>query len=120
MAISTLFHEAPLDVLREHPQVLLELLALGRAEIELPVRAVVTVLESTVIEVVPAHRHADFVAELRDEAGGEVRAVVVLEVQRRADASKPRAWMQMVASAHGPHGVDVALVVLTFDEATAR
>jgi hypothetical protein len=119
VAISTLFHEAPLDVLREHPEVLLELLALGGVQLDLS-RPTVTVLESTAIEVVPAHRHADFVAELRDEAGGPVRAIVVLEVQRRPDPDKPRAWIQMVASVLGRHAARVVLVVLAFDEATAR
>ncbi len=119
MAISTLFHEAPLDVLREHPQVLLELLALGQVQLPLSSQTTVTVLESTAIEVVPAHRHADFVAELRDTADGPLRAIVILEVQRRADPEKPRAWIQMVASALGRHAVRVVLVVLTFDEATA-
>ncbi len=120
VAISTLFHEAPLDVLREHPEVLLELLALGGVQLDLASPQTVTVLESTTIEVVPAHRHADFVAELRDEAGGPVRAIVVLEVQRRPDPDKPRAWIQMVASVLGRHGARVVLVVLAFDEATAR
>lgn len=120
VAISTLFHEAPLDVLREHPEVLLELLALGHVQLDLSSRPTVTVLESTAIEVVPAHRHADFVAELRDETGGPLRAIVVLEVQRRADPDKPRAWIQMVASALGRHAARVVLVVLAFDEATAR
>jgi len=118
VAISTLFHEAPLDVLREHPEVLLELLALARAPLELGPRGTVTVLESSSIEVVPAHRHADFVAELRAEAG-ELCAVVVLEVQRQVDRHKPLAWTQMVASALGRHGVEVVLVVLSFDETTA-
>ena len=119
VAISTLFHEAPLDVLREHPQVLLELLALGEVQLPLSSQTTVTVLESTAIEVVPAHRHADFVAELRDTADGPLGAIVILEVQRRADPEKPRAWIQMVASALGRHAVRVVLVVLTFDEATA-
>jgi hypothetical protein len=119
VAISTLFHEAPLDVLREHPEALLELLALGKVKLGLASRPTVTVLESTAIEVVPAHRHADFVAELREEAAGPVRAIVILEVQRRVAPEKPRAWIQMVASALGRHAVRVVRVVLTFDEATA-
>jgi hypothetical protein len=45
VAISTLFHEAPLDVLREHPQLLLELLALGRAGLALGPHTSVTLLE---------------------------------------------------------------------------
>jgi len=78
------------------------------------------VLESSAIEVVPAHRHADVVAELRNDAGAAPRAVVVFEVQRRVDRDEPVAWTQMLASALGRHGAEAQLVVLAFDEATAR
>jgi hypothetical protein len=100
VAISTLFHEAPLDVLREHPEVLLELLALGGVQLELS-RPTVTVLESTAIEVVPAHRHADFVAELRDrtEGGmeGEARGRAEGEARGRAEG-EARTLLKLLAS----------------------
>lgn len=79
MARESIFHAAPLDLLRDTPALVLELLRLARGE-QLPSEpsaepmreAHVSVVDSSAIEAVPTHRSADFVALVREAADAPV------------------------------------------------
>lgn len=127
MARESLFHAAPLDLLRDSPALVLELLHLARGE---PLHGEpstepthgrhVSVVDPSAIEAVPTHRSADFVALVREAAHAPVSLVAVVEVQRRSDAEKRFAWPQLLAGLAARHRAPVELVVLCFDEHTAR
>lgn len=127
MARESIFHAAPLDLLRDSPALVLELLRLARSEAlsseqgaERSPEAHVSVVDPSSIEVVPAHRSADFVALVREAPDAPVALVAVVEVQRRSDAEKRFAWPQLLAGLAARHRAPVELIVLCFDRATAR
>ena len=113
----SLSHQAPLEVLRDHPEAVLELLRIaGRLSDE--TKLAVVVLDTELAEAVPSTRRADLVVLLEDEEGRAHR-VVVVEIQRKRDDKKLLAWPLYVAYLHSEHHVSVTLLVITFDAATA-
>jgi hypothetical protein len=117
---TSLIHEAPLDVMREHPAVVLEVLVKGGAS--LPVEAaplIGVVAESTVTEVSPVHWSADLVIVFGEPGASAPKLVVVVEVQRDRDPSKRYAWPQYVIALAARHRAPVLLLVWVFDVTTA-
>ncbi len=126
MARESIFHAAPLDLLRDSPALVLELLRLARGEPlsseldeVLAPEAHVSVVDPSSSEAVPTHRSADFVALVRETLDAPVALVAVVEVQRRRDAEKRWAWPQLLAGLAARHRAPVELIVLCFDERTA-
>jgi hypothetical protein len=116
---TSLIHEAPLDVMRERPAVLLDVLA--TAGVSLPIEAArleVVLTESSMTEVAPAHWSADLVAVV-GEPGSPPKLIVVVEVQRDRDPSKRYAWAQYVMALATRHRAPVLLLVWVFDAAIA-
>ncbi len=117
----SLLHEAPLDVLRDAPATVVELLRLAPGSTVLSFGAAdlqAIVIDSELTEAVPLARRADLVVELSDDSEG-LRQLVVVEVQRDADPEKLYAWPLYVAHLHARHRVPVTLLVLTFDDSVA-
>jgi hypothetical protein len=117
MANVSLFHEAPLEVLREEPNALLDLLRV--AGVEIPTRAIVQPLETELVDATPMVRRPDFVALLKPP-GEDATEVVVFEVQRDRDQEKPLAWLDYIALLHRKHRLPVRVLVLVFDRDVAR
>lgn len=125
MAHESIFHAAPIDLLRDSPRLVIDLWRLARGELSLDADEElspldVTVVDPSAIDVAPSHRSADFVALLRTGPGGPVSVALVVEVQRRADEAKRWAWPQILATLAARHRAPAMLVVLCFDELTAR
>ncbi|NUO48621.1 MAG: hypothetical protein HOV80_07165 [Polyangiaceae bacterium] len=119
MSKTSLVHEAPLDVMRERPAVVLDVLV--AAGVSLPTNAErleVAVAESNLTEASPVHWSADLVTVIA-EPGGPPKLVVVVEVRRERDPTKQFVWPQYVAALAARHCVPVVLVVWAFDAATA-
>lgn len=118
MANASLLHEAPLEVLRENPDVIVDLLALLGWPLR-PAPYFAHVEDPDATEVVPVHRRADFVAVVG--RGDEIRAeaVVIVEVQRQVDDDKQYAWAQYISGLAAEHRAPVTLVVWTFEPRVA-
>jgi len=118
VANTSLVHEAPLEVLRESPDVVVDLLALLGHPLR-PAPYFAYEADPDTSEVVPAHRSADFVAIVRHGDEQHIAAVVIVEVQRQIDRDKGYAWAQYVAGLAAAHRAPVELLVWTFDERVA-
>jgi hypothetical protein len=106
-------HEYLVDVCREAPQLVADLLRLHGVEVgPAPVARVV---EAGLAEAVPVEWRVDLVVTL----GEPVERVVALEVQLRRDDAKHTAWPIYAALLQARHGVPVDLVVLAPDLAVA-
>jgi hypothetical protein len=113
----SIFHEAPLDVLREHPEAVLDLLRVAGQPA--PSDIAVVMLDSELAEAVPSVRRADLVFLLRNQDLVACHAIIV-EVQRDRDDEKLFAWPHYVSYLHARHRVAITLLVLTFDEDVCR
>ncbi|WP_434045831.1 MULTISPECIES: hypothetical protein [Sorangium] len=91
----TLEHNALVEMFREHPELAPRLLA-TLLHVEVPPRAAVAVVESSLDQLIPVEFRADLVLELRDESDALVLAIVI-EVQRDVDPDKKFSWPAYVA-----------------------
>lgn len=110
-------HEAPLEVCDNHPGVVASLLTLLLGE-ELPaydeLRMEPADFTQTVAKEYRADRALVFLRQKRPVLA------VIIEVQRRRDERKRRAWPIYTAALYGRLGCPTYLLVVTLDEATAR
>lgn len=114
----SLTHELLVHVLREHPGVVLELLARLSGQDYGGAHEVMSTA-ATLAELEPAEYRADVVLRLR--ASSEVPAsALVVEVQLQVDDDKRFVWPLYVAGLRARLRCPVALVVLTLDERVAR
>jgi hypothetical protein len=117
---TSLVHEAPLDVIREHPAVVLDVLStVGHPLPADPALLDVVVAESTLTDAAPVHWAADLVVVIGEPASSRPKLVVVVEVQRDPDPDKRFAWPQYVAALAARHRAPVLLLVWVFDAGTA-
>ena len=86
----TLEHNGLVEMFRENPNLAPHFLA-TLFGIEIPPYTTVSVVESSLDQMIPVEFRADLVLELRDANGGLVLAIV-LEVQRDDDPDKKYAW----------------------------
>lgn len=114
----TVSHEAPLDILRKQPGVLLELLRLAGDPIaDEPLRAELGA--SSLTEANPSVLNADLVSVIRDDHGAK-RRVVVVEVQRARRDDKFASWAQYLAYLSAHEEAPVTLLVIALDRAVAE
>ena len=110
-------HEAPLEICDQHPRVVASLLDLLLGA-ELPVydelRMEPADFTQTVAKEYRADRALVFLRRKRPVLA------VILEVQRRRDEKKRRAWPVYTAALFSRLGCPTYLLVVTLDEATAR
>ncbi|MEB3327881.1 MAG: DUF4351 domain-containing protein [Candidatus Sericytochromatia bacterium] len=106
-------HEYLVDVCREAPQLVADLLRLHGKEV--PVAATARVVEAGLTDAVPVEWRADLVVTL----GEPVWRVVALEVQLRRDTAKHVAWPVYGALLQAKHNAPFDLVVLAPDPAVA-
>jgi hypothetical protein len=97
MPTLTVTHEAPLELIRQHPALAVELV---RATIGLPLPAGLEARlgPTDLNDVIPAQYTADSVVTLHDQATGEPFMVVIVEPQGRADADKQYSWPAYVTN----------------------
>ena len=110
-------HEAPLDLLREDPSLLLRLVreAAGR-ELVRGERA--QLVDANATQSVPVERRADGVVLVTDDDGVTSGAFVV-EVQIAVDEDKLFSWPLYVAALHARHRCPTCLVVIALSKRVA-
>jgi hypothetical protein len=113
----SLQHEAPLEIFDQHPRVVASLLSL-LVEEALPdfdeLRMEPADFTQTAAREYRADRALVFLRRARPVLA------VILEVQRRRDEKKRRAWPVYTAALYGRLGCPTYLLVIALDEATAR
>jgi hypothetical protein len=117
----SLFHEAPIEVLRQQPRTILELLRLAGQALPAsdPSSVAVEVVDSALTEPQPKVGQADLVVRLAD-ADGRTLQLVVLEVQSATDPDKPAAWLHYVARLVTLHRAPVTVIVIALASGVAR
>jgi hypothetical protein len=91
MPTLTVTHEAPLELIRQHPSLAVELVR-ATLSIPLPEDLEARLGPTDLNNVVPAQFTADSVITLHDPETGEPVLVAIIEPQGRADVDKQYAW----------------------------
>jgi hypothetical protein len=94
----SLTHEAPIELIRQHPELAVDLLR-SVTDIELPGQPSVTLSATDMSEVIPKQYLADVVVVISDAATGRPVLSVIIESQVREDETKQYSWPVYVASA---------------------
>jgi hypothetical protein len=112
-------HEGPVDLVREHPELAVELVR-GRPGVKLPAQPVVSLAPTDMSAVVPVQYLADMVVLVSDAATGKPALAVIIEPQLRDKETKRFSWPVYVATARRVNKCPAAiLVVLCPDPAEA-
>ena len=112
-------HEGPLDLVRQHPEIAVDLIA-GTPGIRLPRQPAVSLAPTDMSAVVPVQYLADMVVLISDAATGNPVLAVIIEPQLRDSATKRYSWPVYVTTARRVAGCPAAvLVVLCPDPAEA-
>src|ERR1700729_3083484 len=83
-------HEGPLDLVRQHPELAVELVQ--GAGVELPGEVAVSLAPTDMSSVVPVQYLADMVVLITDAATGEPALAVIIEPQLRDSDTKRYSW----------------------------
>jgi len=97
MPTLTVTHEAPLELIRQHPSLALELVR-AALNVPLPEGLEARLGPTDLNNVVPAEFTADSVVTLHDPGTGEPVLVVIIEPQGRADVDKQYSWPAYVTN----------------------
>jgi hypothetical protein len=112
-------HEGPLDLVRQHPEIAVDLLR-GTVGIVLPGRVSVSLAPTDMSAVVPVQYLADMVVLISNAATGEPALAVIIEPQLRDSDTKRYSWPVYVTTARRVAKCPAAvLVVLCPDLAEA-
>jgi len=112
-------HEGPLDLVRQHPDIAVDLIA-GTPGIRLPRQPAVSLAPTDMSAVVPVQYLADMVVLISDAATGKPALAVIIEPQLRDNATKRYSWPVYVTTARRIAACPAAvLVVLCPDPAEA-
>ena len=84
-------HEAPIELIRQHPGLAVELLQ-AMSDVDLPSDIAVSLGPTDLSEVVPVKFLADAVVIVADKATGEPALVIIIEPQGRDDSTKEFSW----------------------------
>lgn len=110
-------HESLVAILREHPELVLDLL---RSAFHLDASGEIEVAPSNLTTLHSPHHRADLVVVLRAPGDRRPRRALVIEVQLQRDPDKRLRWPVDVALTRARLRCPVTLVVITLDAATAR
>lgn len=91
-------HEGPVDLVREHPEIAVELVR-GRPGVKLPAQPTVSLAPTDMSAVVPVQYLADMVVLISDAATGQPALAVIIEPQLRDEETKRFSWPVYVATA---------------------
>jgi hypothetical protein len=112
-------HEGPLDLVRQHPEIAVELVQ-GTAGIKLPGEIAVSLAPTDMSAVIPVQYLADMVVLISDAATDEPVLAVIIEPQLRDSETKRYSWPVYVTTARRTAKCPAAvLVVLCPDPAEA-
>lgn len=91
-------HEAPIELIRQHPGLAVELLQ-AMSDVDLPSDIAVSLGPTDLSEVVPVKFLADAMVIVADKATGEAALVIIIEPQGRDDPTKEFSWPAYVTVA---------------------
>ena len=91
MPTLTLSHEAPLELIRQHPGLALEL-ARAMTDVPLPGQVSISLAPTDLSQIAPVQFLADSVVVITDEVSGEPLLAIVVESQGRDDPTKQFSW----------------------------
>ena len=91
-------HEAPIELIRQHPGLAVELLQ-AMSDVDLPAEITVSLGPTDLSEVVPMKFLADAVVIVEDKATREPALVIIIEPQGRDDPTK--AFFLLAGLPHG-------------------
>jgi hypothetical protein len=112
-------HEAPIELIRQHPELTVGLLR-SVTDIKLPGNPSVALSAADMSEVIPQQYLADTVVVISDAATGQAVLLVVIESQAQDDETKEYSWPAYVASARLVYRCPAAvLLVICSDPAEA-
>jgi hypothetical protein len=115
----SLTHEGPLDLVRQHPEIAVDLIQ-GTDGITLPAEVAVALAPTDMSAVVPVQYLADMVVLISDAATGEPALAVIIEPQLRDSETKRYSWPVYITTARRVSKCPAAvLVVLCPDPAEA-
>jgi len=114
----TLEHNAIVDMFRERPELAPHLLTL-LFQVDVPPHESVTVVESSLDQLIPVEFRADLVLEVRGANGARVLAIVV-EVQREKDPDKVFSWPVYAAVVRARMRCPAIVLVVAPDEDVAK
>jgi hypothetical protein len=114
--VPSLAHEIPIELIRDRPEIVRELLHV--VDVELP-SGVIEPISAELTQVAPAEYRADLALAICDAAHERTFGVVV-EVQRNCDEDKPFVWPLYVMALRARLRRPVVLVVLATTEGVAR
>jgi hypothetical protein len=114
-----MLHEGPLDLIRQHPEIAVDLLQ-ATPGIALPARAAASLAPTDMSAVIPVQYLADMVVLITDAATGQPALAVIIEPQLRDAKTKRYSWPVYLTTARRIAGCPAAvLVVLCPDPAEA-
>ena len=121
LAVLSIAHQAPLEVLRKAPAIIATLLreALG---IEVPGFASASIIDADFTQARATPFHADLAITLQGSSRDRPPVMgIIVEIQRHRDNNKRYSWPLYVAALHARlGGCQTCLVVLAVDERVAR
>src|ERR1700689_2718832 len=91
-------HEGPLDLVRQHPEIAVDLIA-GTPGIHLPRQPAVSLAPTDMSAVVPVQYLADMVVLISDAPTGNPVLAVIIEPQLRDSETKRFSWPVYVTTA---------------------
>jgi hypothetical protein len=97
MPTLTVTHEAPLELIRQHPGLAVDLVR-AMTDVPVPDDATADLGPTSLNAVVPAEFTADSVVVVSDKATGKPALVVVVEPQGRDDRTKAYSWPAYLAN----------------------
>jgi len=112
-------HETPVELLRQDPRLILDLLR-GVSDRKLPGNVAVRLTSNDLSDVVPVQFTADCVLVIEDALTGEPVLAVVVEPQTRDAWTKTYSWPVYVAIARRVNECDAMLLVICNDCAEAE
>jgi hypothetical protein len=113
-------HEGPLDLVREHPEIAVELVR-GAVGVELPGQLAISLASTDMSAVVPVQYLADMVVLISDATTGDPVLAVIIEPQLRDSETKRYSWPVYLVTARRVSKCPAAvLVVLCPDPAEAE
>ena len=104
-------HEGPLDLVRQHPEIALELIS-GTVGVTLPATVAVSLAPTDMSAVVPVQYLADMVVLITDQATGEPALAVIIEPQLRDSETKRYSWPVYVTTARRVAQCPAAVLVV--------
>jgi hypothetical protein len=114
-----MLHEGPLDLVREHPEIAVELVR-GWPGVKLPGQPAASLAPTGMSAVVPVQYLADMAVLISDAATGKPALAVIIEPQLRDSDTKRYSWPVYLTTARRLNACPAAvLVVLCPDQAEA-